>query len=74
MATKAPVKSKKRMSVVGRDVLTGLREYTAYKLGEKTGAKLYTFPTIPEDVCLARRARGCEKIRTLDPLRYRRGS
>ena len=50
MPTKAPVESKKRLSAVGRDVLTGLKEYAAYKRGEKTGVKLYTFPTIPEDV------------------------
>ena len=50
MAIKAPVKSKKRMSAVGRDVLTGLKEYAAYKRGETTGVKLYTFPTIPQDV------------------------
>ena len=50
MATKAPAKSKKRMSTVGRDILAGLKEYAAYKRGEKTGVKLYSFPTIPEDV------------------------
>ena len=50
MAIKAPVKSKKRMTAVGRDVLTGLKEYAAYKRGETTGVKLYTFPTIPQDV------------------------
>ncbi len=50
MATKAAANSKKRISVVGRDILSGLKEYAAYKRGEKTGAKLYTFPAIPEDV------------------------
>ena len=38
MATKL-TKSKKRMSVVGRDILAGLKEYAAHKCGEKTGAK-----------------------------------
>ena len=50
MATKAPAKSKQRMSKVGCDILAGLQEYAAYKRGEKTGVKLYTFPAIPEDV------------------------
>ncbi len=45
MATKA-TKSKKRMSAVGRDILTGLPEYAAYKRGEKTGANLYTFAKV----------------------------
>ena len=49
MATKV-TKSKKRMSAAGRDILEGLKEYSAYKSGEKTGAKLYTFPKVPEDV------------------------
>lgn len=50
MATKAPAKSRKRMSAVGRDIIASLKEYAAYKRGEKTGAKLYTFPKVPEDV------------------------
>ena len=50
MATKALAKSKKRMSVVGRDILAGLKEYAAYKRGEKTDVKPYTFPKVPEDV------------------------
>ena len=50
MATKAMTKSEKRMSTVGRDVLAGLKEYGAYKQGERTGARLYTFPAIPDEV------------------------
>ena len=50
METKAPTRSKKRMSTLGRDILVGLKEYAAYKRGETTGVKLYTFPTIPQDV------------------------
>ena len=50
MATKAPAKSRKRMSAVGRDIIASLKEYAACKRGEKTGAKLYTFPKVPEDV------------------------
>ncbi|MCX6611291.1 MAG: hypothetical protein NTW74_10630 [Acidobacteria bacterium] len=38
------------MSPVGRDIPAGLKEYAAYKCGEKTVANLYTLPTIPEDV------------------------
>ena len=38
------------MSAVGRDIIASLKEYAAYKRGEKTGAKLYTFPKVPEDV------------------------
>ena len=49
MATKV-TKSKKRMSTAGRDILAGLKEYAAYKRGEKTGVKLYTFSKVPEDV------------------------
>lgn len=50
MTTKAPAKSKKGMSAVGRDILAGLNEYAAHKRGEKTGIKVYTFPKVPEDV------------------------
>ena len=50
MATKAGTKSKKRMSPLGRDIMTGLKEYAAHKRGEKTGIRVYTFPKVPEDV------------------------
>lgn len=49
MANKAPAKSKKGMSAVGRDILAGLKEYASHKHGEKTGIKIYTFPKVPED-------------------------
>ena len=50
MATKATAKSKKRMSPLARDIMSGLKEYAAQKRGEKTGIKIYTFPKVPEDV------------------------
>jgi putative transcriptional regulator len=50
MATQAKTKSTKRMSPLARDIMAGLKEYAAYKRGEKTGIKVYSFPKIPEDV------------------------
>ena len=50
MATKTKSKGKKRLSTVARDILAGLRAYGAYKRGEKTGIKVYTFPKVPEAV------------------------
>lgn len=50
MASKAAAKPKKRMSPLARDIVAGLKEYGAYKRGEKTGVKIYTFPKVPEDV------------------------
>jgi putative transcriptional regulator len=42
--------SKKGLSPVARDIVDSLEEYAAYKRGEKTGVKVYSFPKIPEDV------------------------
>lgn len=50
MATKTTVKPKKGLSPLARDIMAGLKEYAAYKCGEKTGIKVYTFPKIPETV------------------------
>lgn len=51
MASKVTVKPKKRMSPIVRDIIAGLNEYAAYKRGEKTGVKVYSFPKkVPEDV------------------------
>jgi putative transcriptional regulator len=48
MAKKA--KTPKRMSPLARDIMASLQEYGAYKRGEKTGVKVYSFPKVPEDV------------------------
>ena len=50
MATKVAAKPRKRMSPLVRDIVASLKEYGAYKRGEKTGVKIYTFPKVPEDV------------------------
>lgn len=50
MAKKTTTKSSKRMSPLARDIMDGLEEYKAYKLGKKTGIKVYSFPKVPEDV------------------------
>ncbi|MEQ1705468.1 MAG: hypothetical protein ABL867_05790 [Rickettsiales bacterium] len=50
MATKKILKDKKKLSPLARDILEGLGEYAAYKRGEKTGIKVYTFPKIPKNV------------------------
>ena len=42
--------SKKGLSPVARDIVDSLEEYSAYKRGEKTGVKVYSFPKVPEDV------------------------
>ncbi len=42
--------NKKGLSPLARDIMESLEEYAAYKRGEKTGVKIYTFPKVPEDV------------------------
>ena len=42
--------NKKSLGPLARDIVESLEEYAAYKRGEKTGVKLYTFAKVPEDV------------------------
>lgn len=48
--TKLSAKDKKNLSPLARDIIEGLEEYAAYKRGEKTGVKVYTFPKVPDSV------------------------
>jgi len=54
MATKTAlnksIKPKKKLSRLAQDILESLEEYAAYKRGEKTGIKVYTFPKVPDSV------------------------
>jgi putative transcriptional regulator len=50
MATKTTVNPKKNLSPLAKDIVNGLEEYAAYKRGEKTGIKVYTFPKVPDSV------------------------
>lgn len=50
MVTKPEKQPKKNLSPLARDLLDGLEEYAAYKRGEKTGIKVYTYPKVPGSV------------------------
>lgn len=42
--------NKKSLGPLARDIVKSLEEYAAYKRGEKTGVKRYSFAKVPEAV------------------------
>ncbi len=63
MAKKQKTKSiGKRMGRLASDILASLREYGAYKRGEKTNIKVYSFSKASENVKSAHRKLNAEDV------------